>query len=380
MPTTVLTTRSAKRRVARKLRRERAQNPVILDSDEERERLEDEEDREERERGAERERLAGLVRVAQQRFERAREKLDSFIGETPQAADEEVVTAPPTVDIESAAVQSPPGTGGGLSSGLGFRFGLGARVEVDALSIDSDSDSRLGTFRPENPIGGLYNRPGSNRLSPPPSDNYSNLDPPPSFSPVIPSPPTPVATLRQYFRPPTPFNATSFSPGPSIFRSSNTASDNENIHFHTYDTPSPPSPVSAVDDYPWSSSAATFTAHVPPPPQISHTPLLSPETRDLASETSVLLELLSRSDEIAMAEDAQTQSIDRAFENITKLRRHCRIKLSNRDGKLPKEEDEHDGRCIIGCGEIADVVLQPCHHLVLCEVRTPPPCSIWIRC
>lgn len=88
-----------------------------------------------------------------------------------------------------------------------------------------------------------------------------------------------------------------------------------------------------------------------------------------AEDASVLLELFSKtaprnSDAI---DDEHKQMIENAFESILRIRREFRVTAAAR---MPVEEAKADPECIICYDNIADTVLMPCKHLVLCMVFT----------
>lgn len=386
--------RSGKRRAAKKLREgrepisSRTQSPDSGAEDREAE-------RERRDREAEQERLAGVMRVARQRYERALEKWNTFTGESSQ----------PAGDAEEQATSSAPLTGVATehsqltavtrpASNLGFQLHLsggsspGARVAAEAprsLSDDGMGPSTFpgsdlsditqnfyDTFSTSRALGQGSNSPP---LSSPPSDNNSIIDHL-AFPPPHPRPGQ-VATTSGSPGPSTSSYLTAFMTG-SLYRPDLIAfSDTDEFDFPRYNAPSAPSVDSADDSYPWRTTASS----VPQPSPTSHgyrrSPLLSPVSRELAEETSVLLELLSRTGEVDLDVPGQTKAIERAYENISNLRRHYRIRLANRDGLGTAEaesskKDEPDttpeSACIICCSNTADVVLIPCHHMVLCEV------------
>lgn len=106
-----------------------------------------------------------------------------------------------------------------------------------------------------------------------------------------------------------------------------------------------------------------------PSPKIPNTSPM--QLRKLAEEASVLLELYSKS-----APDSNnaetTQFITSAFESISTINRHHRI-LASSKGRAAQKRAENDdlavdAGCIICFSEVADTVLVPCHHLVLCAV------------
>ncbi|KAH0604605.1 uncharacterized protein H6S33_006273 [Morchella sextelata] len=106
-------------------------------------------------------------------------------------------------------------------------------------------------------------------------------------------------------------------------------------------------------------------------------PPLSEEMRQLAEDTSVILELIGKTylgGNTGMDSDYK-QIIDDAFENISKIRTQYRVALALKAGSVnltqgpaPIVEDilKIDSACIICCDEVTDTVLLPCNHLVLC--------------
>lgn len=309
-----------------------------LDPEEEQEWVEREEERERRETEVERERLAGLVQVAKQRYERAVEKLGMFTGETAELVDaggEGTELAPPT-----------PAAGVGTEDVPDY---LG--VQTDRLSLSAQA-----TVHPPDRISHDDPQPGRPR-------NYGPGDMMERMY-RTPSPPTPEGSLDRYL-----------SPFLSALMTSRFAVPHINPWFQDADvdpddnsTPSPPSANSAADCDRWCPATS-----VPPSPIRGYktNPLLSQDARQLAEETSVVLELLSRTGEIDMDDDAQTKSIEQAFNNVVKLRREYRVTLASRAGeeaRAPTPDEDWDGKCIICCDDIADIVLTPCHHMVMCEV------------
>lgn len=332
---TSLTSRSAKRRAARSVRRQRG--GVIgrsLDSDEEEGWVGREEERERMKRERERERLVELVQVAKERYERAVEKLGTFTGEPVELEEEEeegqevvveMATSPtPGVGIDPADEPSPsdvhlPG-GSGIQPDVGGGFQLGARAVVNPPDSISDDESQSGRS------------PG---FSPPRMSQY--FPSPPNLSP------SPAVGITNSFRMFNPFSGY--------------------IYSNDHSTPSPPSTIS-VDDRDDSYVAPSFSSA-----PTHRTPLLSLESRNLAEETSAVLELLSRAAEIDMDDDGQKKSIEQVYENIGKLRsEYCdpiAVELP-----VPPPVQDSDSKCVICYEDIADIVLIPCHHMVMCEVRS----------
>lgn len=336
---TGLTSRSAKRRVARKVRRQRGGvSGRSLDSDHEEGWVEREEERERREREEERERLARLVQVAKERYERAVEKLGTFAGESveigeeaaqeeqEQVAEEEIVmVSSPTPTVGVGTVDEPsegedripsgsrsqPDVGGGLS--------LGLRAVVYPQDDISEDESESGQLT---------------RFNSPYMPQY--LDSPPD-----PSPPPAEGIINS-------------------FRTFNPFSSYVNVHENT--TPSPPSPISADGRDCWYSAPSFISLPT------HRTPLLSLESRHLAEETSAVLEVLSRAAEIDMDDDAQKKSIEQAYENVGKLRSEYCVPLAEAPAVAPPVQD-WDWKCVVCCDDMADMVLIPCHHMVMCEVR-----------
>lgn len=290
-----------------------------------------EEEREQRKMEAERERLVGLVQVAKERYERAVEKLGTFTGEPVEVQEEEQevvveMAASPTPGVRVEMVYEPsPGEtdlpgGSRLQPDLGGGFPRAARAVVNPPDSISDAESQSGR---------------SPSFSPPRmSQNFhSRLDPSPSLA----------VGITNSFRMFNPFSA---------YISSN-----------DYNTPSPPSTISA-DDRDGSYSAPSFSS-VP----TRQTPLLSLESRNLAEETSAVLELLSRAAEIDMDDDAQRGSIEQVYENIGKLRNEYCVPVADERAVPPPVRDS-DCKCVICLEDIAVIVLIPCHHMVMCEVRS----------
>lgn len=113
-----------------------------------------------------------------------------------------------------------------------------------------------------------------------------------------------------------------------------------------------------------------------PPSQLSKPSPKLPNTspmhlRKLAEEASVLLELYSKST-LDSNNAETTQFIASAFQSISTINRHHRILAVSRDGaaqkRVEKDDLTVDPECIICFSEVADTVLVPCHHLVLCTV------------
>lgn len=93
-----------------------------------------------------------------------------------------------------------------------------------------------------------------------------------------------------------------------------------------------------------------------------------------AEDASVLLELFSKTtprNKEAIG-DEHKQMIENAFEGILRIRREFRATTA----RAPAEQTKVDPECIICYDNIADTVLMPCRHLVLCMVY-PPPLSLW---
>ncbi|KAI5843318.1 hypothetical protein DFP73DRAFT_77015 [Morchella snyderi] len=108
-------------------------------------------------------------------------------------------------------------------------------------------------------------------------------------------------------------------------------------------------------------------------------PPLSEEMRQLAEDTSVMLELIGKTDpdENTGMDNDYKQIIDDAFENVGKIRTQYRVALASRLGSVNLTQDpapivddklKIDSACIICCDEISNTVLLPCNHLVLCMV------------
>lgn len=144
-----------------------------------------------------------------------------------------------------------------------------------------------------------------------------------------------------------------------------------------------------------SSSTLVSNRNIPPlvPPPPSPAPLPPPQTPiiapaaagaaaakssvldccKLAEDASVLLKLYSKT--APDSNDAAQQLIYSAYASVTKLNRHHRVLASGTDsGKIGAQKRHRnedltvDAGCIICYSKIADTVLLPCHHLVLCSV------------
>lgn len=146
--------------------------------------------------------------------------------------------------------------------------------------------------------------------------------------------------------------------------------------------PIPDAASSSSDRLPWSAlmrpppPAATHVPrrhHTPLPPP-HPTPVVPPphqhspqDLRKLAEDASVLLELYSKT--ALDTDDSNRQLITSAFASVTTLNRHHRILAFGGVQKSPENDDfTLDAACIICYSEVADTVLVPCHHLVLCGV------------
>lgn len=363
---TRLTSRSAKRRVARKMRKQRGDpnRTRSLDPVEEQEWVEREEERERQKREVERERLAGLVQVAKQRYERAVEKLGTFTGEPAEPIDAggegtELAPSTPAEGVGTEDVRSPtrgrspdnPGIQSDVIGGLS----LGTQTAVHPPDSISDDDSQPGGFfsnTPGNTTQRLYRSP---------------------------SPPTPEGIMNRYVAPT--FRSGFITTVPRL----NPWFDDVDDDTRDYSAPSLPSTNSADEYGRWRPDRS-----VSPSPIRGHSsnPLLSSESRHLAEETSVVLELLSRTGEIDIDDDSQKKSIEQAFENVVKLRREYQVTLASRAGEeapvptpdekevpAPTSNEEWDGKCVICYDDIANIVLIPCHHMVMCEVGAPSLCN-----
>lgn len=93
-----------------------------------------------------------------------------------------------------------------------------------------------------------------------------------------------------------------------------------------------------------------------------------------AEDASVLLELFSKTAprNSNAIDDEHKQMIENAFESILRIRREFRVTAAAR---VPVEEAKADPECIICYDNIADTVLMPCKHLVLCMVSPLFPSS-----
>lgn len=130
-------------------------------------------------------------------------------------------------------------------------------------------------------------------------------------------------------------------------------------------------PADLLRQEPATTILTNATPPVPPP--------LSEEMRQLAEDTSVILELIGKTDpggNSGMDSDYK-QIIDDAFENIRKIRTQYRVALALKAGSVNLTQDptpivedtlKIDSACIICCDEISNTVLIPCNHLVLCMV------------
>lgn len=306
-----------------------------LEEDEEEGWVGREEERERREREGERERLVGLVRVAKERYEKAVEKLGTFTGE-PVEVEEEEEEEGQAVLVEMAASVTPgvrvetvdePSSGeahlpigSGLQPDVGSGFSLGVRAVVNPSVSISDDESQSGR---------------SPSLSPPRMSQHFHSPPNRSPSSVVGI----TNSLRTFIH------------------------SSAYIYSNDFSTPSSPSTISA-DDRDGSYSALSFSS-VP----THQTPLLSLESRHLAEETSAVLELLSRAAEIDMDDDAQKKSIEQVYENIGKLRSEYCVPVADEPAVAPPPRD-WDCKCVICYEDIADILLIPCHHMVMCEVRS----------
>lgn len=121
----------------------------------------------------------------------------------------------------------------------------------------------------------------------------------------------------------------------------------------------------------------TITSPTPANPA-SHAQL---DHRKLAEDASILLELFSKTAPDS-ADDCNQQLIATAFESIAQIHRHYRALAAAQNGvgnaaqkRVENDDLSIDAGCIVCYSEVADTVLLPCHHLVLCSVRilTRPP-------
>lgn len=101
----------------------------------------------------------------------------------------------------------------------------------------------------------------------------------------------------------------------------------------------------------------------------------------VAEDASVLLELFSKTnpnnDDI---NGEQREMIEAALEGLLKIHRELRVRGTERDGDDEAEvSTKVDAACIICYTEIADIVILPCGHLVLCTVGLGDRevCSLW---
>lgn len=97
-------------------------------------------------------------------------------------------------------------------------------------------------------------------------------------------------------------------------------------------------------------------------PPLPHATILAPAFLALAEETALVLELLSKAGTVEMDLEAQKTSLLRACENTALLRREA--------GVPAPPAMRVDGVCVVCCDDVADAVLLPCRHLLVCQVGT----------
>lgn len=114
-----------------------------------------------------------------------------------------------------------------------------------------------------------------------------------------------------------------------------------------------------------------------PPPTVRATALSLADLQRLAEDASVLLELYSKSASGPDDDESMQELITSAFAHVSTIHRNHRVAqnaISRAAQKRPEAADfSADTGCIICYSEIADTVLLPCHHLVLCGVRISLP-------
>lgn len=114
-----------------------------------------------------------------------------------------------------------------------------------------------------------------------------------------------------------------------------------------------------------------------PPPTARAAALSLADLQKLAEDASVLLELYSKSASGPNDNECMQELITSAFANVSTIHRNHRVAqnaISRAAQKRPEAADfSADTGCIICYSEIADTVLLPCHHLVLCGVRISLP-------
>lgn len=114
----------------------------------------------------------------------------------------------------------------------------------------------------------------------------------------------------------------------------------------------------------------------------SEAPTESLDVKGLAENASILLELFSRSHDDGDEAESR-QLIESAFKRISKIRRYYKLKASQSgNSREPPGEQSNDVKidsgCIICYTEVADTLLVPCNHLVLCAVCTHPFFSVLV--
>lgn len=121
----------------------------------------------------------------------------------------------------------------------------------------------------------------------------------------------------------------------------------------------------------------TITLPTPAKPPPVSLPALPAELdhRKLAEDASILLELFSKTAPDS-TDDYNQQLIATAFESIAQIDRHYRVLAAALNGvgnaaqkRAGNDDLSIDAGCIVCYSEVADTVLLPCHHLVLCSVR-----------
>lgn len=111
-------------------------------------------------------------------------------------------------------------------------------------------------------------------------------------------------------------------------------------------------------------------------------PPVSIDLREIADEASVLLELFSKTNpaEDGYIKDEHRNLIDSASKIILKIQKSFRVMDARRGDSIeilePPISSTDDMKVDIGCiicySHVADVLLLPCKHLVLCMVCVSP--------
>lgn len=115
----------------------------------------------------------------------------------------------------------------------------------------------------------------------------------------------------------------------------------------------------------------TWDVTAPAAPAAAAAELESLDIAQAAEDASVLLELFSKTtprNKEAIS-DEHKQMIENAFEGILRIRREFRTVTA----RALTGQAKVDPECIICYDNIADTVLMPCRHLVLCMVYPHPP-------